>query len=179
MAQNPTVKSLLFNARLLYLVKYKAVINNSGADDSRITDLDKKYQTLFTHWANPKFWNKDIPWLAGKTSRLILDLDAVNPSRLADFETKASALFQHLEGELLKDALDRIGRTDTSTWNLRMLNAIRKTRQQEDGRVAFFKRQGNDLGNNTEFQEMKTHQEEFDYHLFRVVDYQCFAGHGE
>ena len=159
MTTNPTVKSLLFNTRLLYLVKYQEVLGHLDRPDADLQKLDQSFQTLFAHWGNPKFWTENIPWIAGKTSDLILQVNKVNPRESSAFKMAATALLQHLKEDLLKDALQRVVSTDTSMWNLRMLNALRKTSQQVDARVALFNNQGEDLDNNTEFQELKEHQE--------------------
>jgi len=160
MATIPTVKSLLFNTRLVYLVKYQEVLRHLDSPDADLKKLDQSFHTLFAHWGNPKFWTEDIPWIAGKTADFILQVNEVNPDSCDDFKVAASALLKHFKEDLLKDALERTAVTDTSMWNLRMLNALRITLQQEEGRVTFFKGQGQDLSKDAKFQEMNKHQQD-------------------
>jgi hypothetical protein len=156
MSKNNALQALLFNARLICLVKFKAVESKLTASNPSVQKLHKEYYSLFAHFSNPKFWSQDITLIPGKLSPLILEVDAADPAATTDYLVKAQKLYDFLKKDLLKSAIAGVGSTSTSTWNLKMLNALRIVLQQEDGREAFFKKQGTNLDQHQEYQEMKS-----------------------
>lgn len=158
MNTNAALKALLLNARLIYLVKKQQVNAPPGAPTTKCELLDQKYQTLFGHLANPQLWSKPIPFAAGTIASPVLALDQVDASNTNDFLQKAQALYDLLTNSLLQTPLAAIATTSTSTWNIKMLNALRLILQTIDGRKAFFKRQGTDLDQHDTFPQMETQQ---------------------
>lgn len=158
MNTNQALQALLRHAHLICLVKFQAVEKTWGKDHHEVKLLHENYHTLFNHFANPNLWKQQVPFTAGTTTKLILDFDQVDTSKQATYLAKAKKLLTHLEEDLLKQALADLVAISTSTWNLKMLNALRAMLQEIDGRKIFFKSKGTDLDKHNTFPEMEHYQ---------------------
>ena len=158
MPQNEKLQALLQHARLVCLVKMEAVEKNPGTQDTAIQKLHGDYYQLFGHLHNKRLWENPIDFDSGFIASLVLKVDACDPAEQTEYIEHSQKLLDFLKDDLLEEALERIATTDTSMWNIRMLNALRITLQQEEDRIAFFNEMGEDLDNNPEFQQMSTEQ---------------------
>ncbi len=156
MANNENIKALLFNARLICLAKAQAVEAKLSGPNPEVQVLNTRLHTFFGHLSNPKFWSQPIDADLGKLSQEVLDISSVDPTSVPQYLTAVRKFLQNLEDTVLQSALRLVASTTTETWNLRMLNVLRKIQQTMIERKGFFKNKGEDLNQNSQFQSMET-----------------------
>ena len=156
MAQNESLQALLNNARLICLVKFESVEPHLGTTNSAIKATESNLQKLFGHFPNPLLWTVPINCDRGKIAQLVLDIDSVDPTDLSKYGRLIQQFLNLLKDDVLKNALNRISQTSASTWNVRMLNALRVTLQEVENRKVFFK---NDLDQDPDFPQMQARQQ--------------------
>lgn len=120
---NATLKSLVAEAKDACRVK----LDTLDKTDPGVIQADKDLQKTFEKFRIEGIWLQPIPYDESQLLQHILLIRTLTDGSVEEFVAEAKELVQLLEG-ILKEPILWSSENNTSAWNLKMLDALRKFR---------------------------------------------------
>ena len=156
MPNNERLKVIIHDAKLICRTKFKKVEEKFGADNTDVLAIKQEIKHHFAHFDNPDFWLNDISFNEQMLWHHILKINIADPADMSNFLTVTRAFLTFLNEDVIKKPAEALTNIVTSDFNLRTINALNKSNLKINGRKTFFKNQGKDLSQNTEFVTLET-----------------------
>ncbi|MCP3931407.1 MAG: hypothetical protein GY705_20165 [Bacteroidetes bacterium] len=156
---NASLKEIIEDARLICKNKLLLIQTKFGGDHPEVSATQEEQTAVFSHFDNPEFWTVSIEMDEAILKEHIEKVDAISPDGLEDYLNCIENLLDLLEEGIVEVVEEQLNAGIISDFNLKVLNALRKTRQIIGGRKRYFKNQGIDLGDDPDFQEMVSQQD--------------------
>ncbi|MBK8491345.1 MAG: hypothetical protein IPL49_10770 [Saprospirales bacterium] len=123
------MKNLVHEAKDACRVKMDALTEKLDSNDPKLAQLHTHLNTTFDKFKIEGLWLQPIPFDQVKFVKHILAIRMLPNGVLADMEAQAQKLTKFLEEEVLEKSLRTLSRSISSdTWNVEMLEALRKIR---------------------------------------------------
>jgi hypothetical protein len=153
MNDNQQLKILLHDAESVCNQKLFDVIDRFGDAHPDVIVIHQDLNRVFGTFRRLEIWAFPIEYDEQNLVKLTLRVDDVNPESSFDFFDAANKLIAALKEDIIQEALDNLDTIDLSEFNLRALDALSFVRKKIAERKRFFKRQGIDLKNDSDFKE--------------------------
>jgi hypothetical protein len=160
MPNNDQFKTVLHDARLICRSKFNAVKAIHGENNTEVVNIQNDLKDVYRQFDNPAVWTQSLTYDHMEVMNLILKVGVADPNDLANFLKVTKELLDVLEEEVLKDPLEKIREMQPSDWNVKVLNAMRRTHQRIAGREVYFRNRGQDPHHDPEYVTMDTNHKE-------------------
>ena len=159
---NNFLESIVKSAQSVCLEKFNLAQTIPGPNAADLAVLKPDMDRIFTSLAKPDLWNSPTPIDTDGTAIVaqVIALDNVQPTQLNTVAAKIRGILTLLDVSILKSgAQPQMAVAVTSGMNMRILNALRITRQQINIRLQKFTDAGQDLSQDDAFIAMQLRQE--------------------
>lgn len=159
---NAFLQSIFKNAQSVCIEKFNLAKTAIGPDNAELNAVKPEMDRIFSPLEKQDFWNKPIPIDTDGTSIVaqVIALDKTQPAQFNTVAAKIRGILLLLDTRVLKaGAKPLVVSTVTSAMNIRILNALRITRQQINIRLQKFFDAGQDLTQDEAFKVMQIRQE--------------------
>ena len=158
MPQDTQLKTLLEKARNVCMHKHNQVAASiNGTPSQKFIEVSAEQDSLFVKLSQPALMEEGIV-VIDKTelSEKITAVDVLNPSQFNEYLTAIASFFAYLKENVLVHLPVPVAASQTTDWNLKVLDALRGMRRKITGRKRFFKNQGTDITNDLVYQKHKS-----------------------
>ena len=156
---NERLKLILHDAKLICLSKFQIVQSVHGTSNSELKKLKKEMDTAIQRYDNPTLWLYPIPFDEVATTLHVVQIDSCPTNNLETYAQVVRDFIQFLIKIVADIPVAEASMSETSDFNLKVLNVLTQVQRNVGGRKVYFKNNQNvDLDKDPKFVPMQEEQ---------------------
>lgn len=159
---NHSLRATVQDGKTIFLEKFTLAKTDLGPTNTDIVQMGADMGQLFAQFDKPDFWARQINFDANSLNEQFIVLGSQSSDDGPGLLRELQKLLRMLQ-QIVENANQELAPGDTSQvfdMNLKVLDALRITRQQINTRLDTFAAAGQDLRQEADFQAMKARQDE-------------------
>lgn len=154
---NSRLKAIVHDAKLACRDKLKEA--SEKLDNDKVVILIDKVKAVFRKFDDAELWIKPLPFDESLLLEQTISISEAQDDDLAELTKAIDAFLKAFDEVTMTIATRGLTDTETSFWNARVLNALRKTRVSIDTRIEWFIANGHDPNEESGFPELADEQQ--------------------
>jgi len=157
---NSRLKAIVHDAKLACRDKLKEASETLDDGENQIVPLIDNVKMVFRKFDDAELWIKPLPFDEPLLLEQTINISEAPADDLNQLTETLDAFLKAFDEVTLTIATRGLADTETSFWNARVLNALRKTRVSIDAKIEWFIANGHDPHQEAGFPELADEQQE-------------------